>query len=115
MLGTFQYVRGDGYGTFPGITQHNHAVVYGNLVFLHGIQIAIPAVFGDFQMRGCSIKQDTLAACLYHILYSSKRTGIVVHYHPLCFQSGADAVVEHNGNIVIQQVLIMVVLGSIFC
>ena len=115
MTGTFQYVRGDGYGAFPCITQHNHAVVHGNFVFLHGIQIAIPTILGDFQMRGCSIKQDTLATCLYHILHGGKRTGIVVHYHPFCFQSGADAIVEHNGDIIIQQVLIMIVLRGILC
>lgn len=72
MAGPFQNIRSDGYGTFTCITQHNHAVVHRNFILLHGVQITIPAVLGDFQMRGRSIKQDTLATCLYHILHGGK-------------------------------------------
>ena len=69
---TFQNIRSDGYGAFTCVTQHNHAVVHRDFILLHGIQISVPAILGDFQMRRRTVKQDTLTTCLYHILHGSE-------------------------------------------
>ena len=48
-----------------------------------------------------SIKEDAFTSCLNHVLHSGKRTGIVVDHYSLRLQSGTDAVVENNRNIII--------------
>ena len=48
----------------------------GIFVFLHGVQISVASVFGDFKMWIGSVKEDALASCLNHVLHSGKRSGI---------------------------------------
>ena len=108
-----QQVGSDGDGAFAGVAQQNHAVVHRNLILLHGIQIAVPAVFGNLQVGSRTIEKDTLASGLYHVFHCGKRAGIVVYHYSFGFQSRADAVVKDDGDVIVQQFLVMVVSRSV--
>ena len=109
-----QQVGRYGNGAFTVVAQLYHAVVHRHFVFLHGIQIAVPPVFGNLQMRRCAVEEDAFASGLNHVLYGGKRAGIVVHNHPFRFQLRTDAVVKHNRYVVVQQLLVVVVLLRVF-
>ena len=98
----FQQVGSDGDGTFTGVAQQNHAVVHRNFILLHGIQVAVPAIFGNLQVGSRTIEKDTLASGLYHVFHGGKGAGIIVYHHSLGFQPRADTIVKDDGNIVVQ-------------
>ena len=59
-VGAFQQGGSNGNCFLAGITQLDHALVYRNPVLLHGIQIPVPPVLGDFEVRGGAVKKMRL-------------------------------------------------------
>ena len=89
-------------------------MVHRNPILFHRVHITVPPVFRYFEVGSGAIKEDALAARLYHILHGGKRTGVIVYHHPFSVDTGADAIVENDRNIVVQQFLVMVISGCVF-
>ena len=78
-------------------------MVHRNPILFHRVHITVPPVFRYFEVGSGAIKEDALAARLYHILHGGKRTGVIVYHHPFGVDTGADA-----------QFLVMVISGCVF-
>ena len=89
-------------------------LVHRNPILFHRVHITVPPVFRYFEVGERRYKRRCACSPSVSYTHGGKRTGIIVYHHPFGVDTGTDAIVENDRNIVVQQFLVMVISGCVF-
>ena len=108
-----QQFGGDYLGIGAVVAEAHQCVVGLNTVALQCIHIPVVAVFGNLECHWRAIECNALASGLNEMGDGVVCALIVVHHHAVGIHTCADAVVEHQWHSALQQLVEVVILGSI--